>query len=65
MNKKYLDKTRMPENNIKIATKVQYSLFAFVLGIILGIFSKWLDNMPIDDTIWWQYIFNVIQLNSD
>lgn len=64
MNSKNLSKIRTPESNLKLSTKIQYSVFIFVLGITLGIFSKWLDNMSIDDTIWWQHILGIFDLRN-
>ena len=33
-------------------------------GILLGLFSKWLDAMSIDDGIWWQRIFGALDLRN-
>ena len=32
--------------------------------MLLRSFSKWLDNMSIDDTIWWQHIFGILDLRN-
>ena len=33
-------------------------------GILLGLFSMWLDAMSIDDGIWWQRIFGALDLRN-
>ena len=57
--KTYLDSIRKPYKDIKLSKKIINSLLILALGIILGIFSKWLDNMTIVDTIWWQQIIDL------
>lgn len=62
--KQILNKIRIANKNIKIKNKIINTILIFFLGIILGIFSKWLDNMPIDDTIWWQHILEILDLRN-
>lgn len=59
-----LDEIRIPETNTQRSTKVINSLLILLLGIALGIFSKWLDNMAIDDGIRWQYILGILDLRN-
>lgn len=59
-----LNKIRTPNRNMKIKNKNINTFFIFLLGIILGIFSKWLDNISIDNTIWWQNIFGILDLRN-
>ena len=51
--KAWLYKIRTPKRDIKLSVQITYSILILLLGIILGAFSKWLDIMPIHDTIWW------------
>lgn len=52
MLKKYLSKTRTSNIKVKNKTKIINTILIFMLGIILGIFSKWLDNLSIDNSIY-------------
>ena len=62
--KEFLERIRVPDRNIKLSRKIVNTSLILLLGIILGIFSKWLDNMSIDDTIWWQHIFGILDLRN-
>lgn len=62
--KEILNKIRISNKNIKIKNKIINTSLIFILGIILGIFSKWLDNISIDDTIWWQNIIGILELRN-
>ncbi len=62
--KKWLDNIRKPNKDIKMSKKIIYSLLILLLGIILGVFSKWLDNLPINDAIWWQHILGIVDLRN-
>ena len=62
--KEILNKIRMPDDTLKLNKKIINTSLIFLLGIILGIFSKWLDNLSIDDTIWWQYILGILDLRN-
>lgn len=62
--KEILNKIRITNKNMKMKNKIINTVLIFLLGIILGIFSKWLDNIPIDDTIWWQYILGILDLRN-
>lgn len=59
-----LDSIRKPNKDIKISKKIIYSLLILLLGIILGVFSKWLDNLSINDEIWWQHILGILDLRN-
>ncbi len=62
--KKWLNEIRMPDTNMKLSVKIIYSMLILFLGIFLGIFSKWLDNMVIDGTIWRQYLLETLDLGN-
>ena len=62
--KAWLYKVRTPKRDIKLSVKITCSILILLLGIILGVFSKWLDTMSIDDTIWWQHILRVLDLRN-
>ena len=64
MMKVWLCKIRTPNRDIKLSAQITYSLLILLLGISLGVFSKWLDNMGINDAIWWQHILGILDLRN-
>lgn len=62
--KNFLDNIRKSDNNLKLKNKIINTTLIFLLGVILGIFSKWLDNLSIDNSIWWMNIIEKIDLNN-
>lgn len=62
--KNFLNKIRVPDKNFKISKKIINTILIFLLGILLGIFSKWLDNLSINDAIWWQHILGMLDLRN-
>ena len=62
--KAWLYKIRTPNRDIKLSLQITYSILILLLGIALGVFSKWLDNMGINDAIWWQHILGIIDLRN-
>ncbi|MCM1288191.1 MAG: hypothetical protein NC240_07750 [Clostridium sp.] len=62
--KEWLDNIRKPNKDIKISKKIINSLLILLLGIILGVFSKWLDNLAINDEIWWQHFIGILDLRN-
>ena len=62
--KKCLNKIRIPDKNMRIKSKIINTLLIFLLGIILGVLSKWLDNLSINDEIWWQHMIGILDLSN-
>ena len=57
-------KIRIMNKSIKMQNKIINTFLIFLFGVILGIFSKWLDNLSIDDSVWWQHILGILDLRN-
>ena len=64
MMKKLLDSIRKPDYSLSLKRKIINSLLIFLFGILLGIFSKWVDNLSINDNIGWQHFIGSIDLRN-
>lgn len=62
--KETLNKIRIPDKNIKTKNKILNPFLLFLFGVILGVFSKWLDDLSINDLIWWQHILGILDLRN-
>lgn len=62
--KDFLNKIRMPEKNISTKNKIINTSLVAIFGVALGIFSKWLDNLAIDNTIWWHNVIEKLDLGN-
>ena len=62
--KDFLNSIRKEEDTLKFKNKIINTLLIFLFGIALGLFSKWLDNLVIDNNIWWMNIIEKIDLNN-
>ena len=62
--KEWLDSIRKPNKDMKTKNKIINTSLIMLLGILLGIFSKWLDNLGINDAIWWQHILGILDLRN-
>ena len=60
----FLEKVRTSNDNLTTFNKIRNSMMIFLFGIALGVFSKWLDNLSLNDSIWWQHILGIIDLGN-
>ena len=60
----FLNSIRTPDTNMSIGNKIINTILIFLIGIVLGIFSKWLDNLGINDEIWLQHIIGILDLGN-
>ena len=60
----FLNNIRKVDNDLKLKNKIVNTILIFLFGITLGIFSKWLDNLAIDNSIWWMNIVEKFDLNN-
>ena len=58
-----LRKIRAPKKTTGKAA-VLTTLGMFLIGIALGLFAKWLDNLALDDTVWWHRIVELLDLGN-
>lgn len=59
----FLKNIREPKN-IKLKNKIINSTLILLLGIVLGIISKWLDNLELDGSNWFMRIVEQNDLNN-
>ena len=62
--KEFLDNIRIINNNLNLKNKIINTVLIFIFGISLGILSKWLDNLAIDNSVWWMNIIERLDLNN-
>lgn len=60
----FLEKVRTSNDNLTTFNKIRNSMMIFLFGIALGVFSKWLDNLSLNDSIWWQHILGMLNLGN-
>ena len=58
-----LSEIRVPKKTAA-KTAVLATFTVFLLGTILGLFAKWLDNLALDDTVWWHRILETLDLRN-
>lgn len=61
---KDLKEIRNPNKSLKMKNKIINTFLIFLFGVILGVLSKWLDNLSIDDSVWWQHILGILDLRN-
>ena len=61
--KENLNNIRKP-NNQTMTKNILFVVLSLLLGITLGMFSKWLDNLSLDSTIWWHNIVSYFDLGN-
>lgn len=59
----FLRNIREPEE-ITLKKSILSSVLVLFLGIILGIFSKWLDDLALDSTVWWHRPLEFLNLSA-
>ena len=58
-----LNEIRMPVQFPRI-NAVTAALICFASGTVLGIISKWLDNLALDSTVWWHRLLETLDLGN-
>ena len=60
----FLNNIRKDNNSLNSKSRIKNTILILILGVGLGIFSKWLDNLSIDSSIWWMNIIETFNLNN-
>lgn len=58
-----LDQIRTPEQS-SVKCAVISAALIFAAGIVFGVISKWLDNLVLDNTIWWHGLIESLDLGN-
>ena len=61
---RFLKPKREGDTTLTFSKKVLNTIMILILGVLLGVFSKWLDNTPLNDDVWWQSILNYLDLSN-
>ena len=62
--KEFLNNIRKVDDSLNLKNKIINTVLILIFGIALGMFSKWLDNLAIDSSIWWMKIIESLDLNN-
>ena len=63
MIREKLNQIRMPKHVPRKTILISAVIF-FITGVVLGIFSKWLDNLALDSTVWWHKLLETVDLGN-
>ena len=58
-----LCRIREPKKTAKTSA-ILTTILMLLTGIALGLFAKWLDNLALDDTVWWHRIVETLDLGN-
>lgn len=61
---KKLDGIRKPEHTDKKSRTALFGGIFLMVGVLLGVFSKWLDTLATDDSVWWQHLLGMVDLGN-
>ena len=61
---RFLKQIREGDVTLAFSKKVLNTVMILILGVLLGVFSKWLDNTPLNDDVWLQSILNYLDLGN-
>lgn len=62
--KEKLNLIRQPLKTDNMSASVINSVMILIFGAALGVFAKWLDNLAIDNTIWWHRTIEKFDLGN-
>lgn len=62
--KAWLYNIRKPNRDTKLSEQIANSILVLVFGVTLGVGAKWLDSVPFNNAIWWQYILGILDLRN-
>lgn len=60
--KKILDRIRKPKKSSSRGSMLRDAVLLALLGIALGVFAKYLDELALDDRIWWHLLVEKLDL---